>query len=365
MAGVSLILPIVPAILFNQMRIVFITFALGLTLLMSEGYPYPMSRLTIGMLPSVLAIEITALTYMRERGFFNRYGLKRFLMVLLPIGILYLFEPAFANSTSLFSEGMARLFLPTHRLPVPFGTVFISVVSIALLWRLRGTEYPILGSCFAAVILFVLQGISPPLEVDAPGVARVFKLLCFSLSGLMFLWCIYLLSWGRAYCDELTELPGRRALEEQLLKLGDKYSIVMLDIDHFKKFNDTYGHQTGDDVLRLVAKTLRSHCGENAYRFGGEEFTIIQKGRGMDTTASSMDHLRRKIQNARLTIKRTAAKSGMSGKVVKVTASFGVADSNGEKRLPHEVLRAADSALYKAKKLGRNRVAKETRSYLH
>src|ERR1700689_5184653 len=104
-------------------------------------------------------------------------------------------------------------------------------------------------------------------------------------------------SYLLAYHDELTTLPSRRAFNDALLRLQDPYSIAVVDIDHFKRFNDTYGHDTGDQVLRLVAANLaRVTGGGQAYRCGGEEFTILFPGK---TTAEVVDHLerlRRKIE---------------------------------------------------------------------
>src|SRR5437660_11210609 len=92
-----------------------------------------------------------------------------------------------------------------------------------------------------------------------------------------------------AYHDELTQLPSRRALNEALLKMDDTYTIAMVDIDHFKQFNDKYGHDTGDQVLRLVASKLaRVSGGGEAYRCGGEEFAIIFPEK---TTAGVLGHL--------------------------------------------------------------------------
>ncbi len=96
-------------------------------------------------------------------------------------------------------------------------------------------------------------------------------------------------SYLLAYHDELTTLPSRRAFNEALLRLVPPYSIAMVDIDHFKRCNDTYGHDTGDQVLRMVASRLaRVSGGGQAYRCGGEEFAILFPGK---TTFEVLDHL--------------------------------------------------------------------------
>lgn len=103
--------------------------------------------------------------------------------------------------------------------------------------------------------------------------------MIFSSAGFIFLASVLEASFIKAYVDELTGIGGRRSLEDAMLNLGRKYAIAMMDIDHFKKSNDTYGHEAGDQVLRLVASKLNSAFGRNAYRYGGEEFTVVSSGK--------------------------------------------------------------------------------------
>jgi diguanylate cyclase (GGDEF)-like protein len=191
-------------------------------------------------------------------------------------------------------------------------------------------------------------------------------------------------SYLLAYHDELTTLPSRRAFNDALLRLEAPYSIAVVDIDHFKRFNDTYGHDVGDQVLRLVASNLaRVTGGGEAYRCGGEEFTIIFPGK---TTADVVDHLERlravietsefrmrgsdRRQAARGPDRRNERSSGRVRKgdairqlaqdkpsqSLSVTVSIGVATSTKQNSRPDMVQHAADKALYKAKANGRNRV---------
>jgi diguanylate cyclase (GGDEF)-like protein len=191
-------------------------------------------------------------------------------------------------------------------------------------------------------------------------------------------------SYLLAYHDELTTLPSRRAFNDALLRLQSPYSIAVVDIDHFKQFNDTYGHDTGDQVLRLVATCLsRVTGGGQAYRCGGEEFNILFPGK---TTAEVVDHLERlrgtielsefrmrtgdRRQSARGPDRRNERAAGRTRKghairqLVKervpaplsVTVSIGVATGAQEESSPDRVLQAADKALYRAKANGRNRL---------
>lgn len=195
-------------------------------------------------------------------------------------------------------------------------------------------------------------------------------------------------SYLLAYHDELTTLPSRRAFNDALLRLQNPYSIAVVDIDHFKRFNDTHGHDTGDQVLRLVAASLsRVTGGGQAYRCGGEEFNILFPGK---TTAEVVDHLeqlRKAIESSEFRMRggdrrqaprgpdrrngraRGRARKGQAIRELaqekppaplSVTVSIGVATSAREESDPELVLQAADKALYRAKANGRNRVETAT-----
>ncbi|MCC4857809.1 GGDEF domain-containing protein [Vibrio lentus] len=195
----------------------------------------------------------------------------------------------------------------------------------------------------------------------------------FSLSGILIIVYVMSASHDMAFNDQLTNIPGRHALEVDMKHLGRKYSMAMVDIDHFKKFNDTYGHDIGDDVLKLVARILRETTGgAKAYRYGGEEFTIIFKGKNTEQAKEHLQVLISEIQNYDMIIRNThdrpddhevgmqkRGKNGKPTKVVNVTVSIGLSDSTTTKQ-PEEVLKLADNALYKAKETGRNKLCVHT-----
>jgi diguanylate cyclase (GGDEF)-like protein len=171
-----------------------------------------------------------------------------------------------------------------------------------------------------------------------------------------------------AYVDELTALPGRRSLNEELLNLGKKYAIAMIDVDNFKKFNDQYGHKAGDQVLKKIASKLKSMTGgAKVFRYGGEEFTAVFPGKGLEEALPHLEVYRRLIRYDPFVIrgkdrqKKSAENRSKNGsqnqKRVTVTVSIGVAASGKESAAPEEVLKEADRALYKAKRAGKNRVA--------
>ena len=174
--------------------------------------------------------------------------------------------------------------------------------------------------------------------------------------------------YAMAFVDTLTGVPARRALEHKLAGLGRQYGIAMLDIDHFKKFNDTYGHDVGDQVLRMVATQLRKvQAGGSLFRYGGEEFTIVFGGRREEEVVSALDEIRQCIEGYPMRVRAPQRpRSDQKGKQarrdraqdteqVRVTISIGVAWREADER-PEFVIKRADKALYKAKGAGRNRV---------
>ena len=209
-------------------------------------------------------------------------------------------------------------------------------------------------------------------------------------------------SYVLAYHDELTGIRGRRAFNESLHSLDQQYAIAIVDIDHFKKFNDTYGHDVGDQVLCMVAKRLSQVGGDGqAFRCGGEEFSIVFRNTSAKEAFDHLDRLRQIIEKSafqvrgserraeknaeksaekmpegkgdprselrndlragksdrrKSTRKKTAASSNPPLDRLSVTVSIGVAEPSTRYRQPEQVIQAADQALYRAKNKGRNRV---------
>jgi diguanylate cyclase (GGDEF)-like protein len=159
----------------------------------------------------------------------------------------------------------------------------------------------------------------------------------------------------RSRMDALTRLYNRRRLDEDLAdecqrtaRYGRPLSVVMMDVDHFKSFNDGFGHAAGDAVLQHVAEVLRGgvRATDGAYRYGGEEFALVLRETGAAGAAEVAERLRAAIE----------AKFVDGGFGRAVTASFGVAQATEERKKPGPLVEAADRALYAAKRAGRNRV---------
>jgi diguanylate cyclase (GGDEF)-like protein len=153
--------------------------------------------------------------------------------------------------------------------------------------------------------------------------------------------CLY----NRRYLDEILERETRRAVRST-----QGLGLVMLDLDHFKMFNDTYGHDAGDAVLRetaaLLLKSVRSE--DFVCRFGGEEFIVILPAADLKTTQARAERIRSKLREM------TVLHQGRS--LGSVTVSAGVAGAPQHGTSPKELIEAADAALYRAKREGRDRV---------
>lgn len=155
--------------------------------------------------------------------------------------------------------------------------------------------------------------------------------------------------------DPLTGVFNRRVFDTELAQLcqleGATASLVMIDVDHFKKFNDEYGHLMGDKVLQYIGKLLKDECTQPwlAVRYGGEEFAVITIGTPAPQAAEFAGQVLEKIRAIRIKQKKT-------GKIISsITASFGVAQLSADET-PEALIQRADAALYQAKENGRNQV---------
>ena len=246
--------------------------------------------------------------------------------------------------------------------PVPLvGRVAFAAACAAAIWRAWPDFKPLPVGLTGALIAFYIA----ESWAGAPGIHAAFT----AASGLILVGSLLQESHQLAFRDPLTGLPGRRALEERLRALGAHYAIAMVDVDHFKKFNDTHGHDIGDQVLKLVGGRLSSAAkGGVAYRYGGEEFAVLFPGASLDDAAKELEEIRNAIETYRMAARSAdrpkkadegAKRRGAGGaeKMLSVTVSIGVAGpKNGA--TPHQVIKAADEALYRAKQGGRNRVSR-------
>jgi diguanylate cyclase (GGDEF)-like protein len=184
--------------------------------------------------------------------------------------------------------------------------------------------------------------------------------------GLILIVSLIETSHRMAFSDELTGLPSRRALTDALMRLPDVYTVAMIDIDHFKKLNDEYGHAAGDQVLRLIGSTLtRTEGGGRPFRYGGEEFAVLFPGKPAEEALPYVEDLREAIEESTFTLRahdrpkirpEKPVRATGGRRTISITVSIGVAEPDEGAADPEDVIRAADQALYRAKRTGRNRV---------
>ena len=279
---------------------------------------------------------------------------------------------ASAGRTSL--SGTAWMDVLDHRLlrypPTPLAARLLIAVAfaaaLARAWPRRGSkelrkEPRSLDIGVAAALVAFFIGCE---WVRLPGAFGAFM----SAAGIILLAAVLQESHRLAFRDELTNLPSRRALEERLSGLGPTYTIAMVDVDHFKQFNDTHGHHIGDQVLKLVATRLAEiEGGGVSYRYGGEEFCVLFADRTLEQSLPYLERLRREIEHYDMAVRGgDRPRDGEAGtrlretrfreNTLSVTVSIGAAERDDTLIKPALVIRAADEALYRAKRAGRNRV---------
>lgn len=282
-------------------------------------------------------------------------------MILSDRGVRY--RAAFAWLALFGFEGLLLFSLSglTFELSL-LGRVAFAAAFAAAVWRAWPEAAPLqVGSAGALAAFYIAAE-----WVGAPGVHAAFM----SAAGAILIVSLLEESHRLAFRDPLTGLPGRRALEERLRSLGARYAIAMVDVDRFKKFNDAHGHDIGDQVLKLVgARLAEVGGGGRAFRYGGEEFSVLFPGAALEEALPHLEAIRRSIEGYRMAVRapdrpktaedgtrRRGERSNLE-KRLSVTVSIGAAAPGEGRRTPAQVVRAADEALYRAKQSGRNKVS--------
>lgn len=286
----------------------------------------------------IIPVNLLLLAFMSERGVFRKRGIARILFLSLQFFALMLFAVRPDVSTALYNVMNIRFItLDGMANTVPqMAFIIAAITGVVLLARGRSLEFAFVCTLPAVFTAIVVEPRYVPFGyLAATGVV---------LGGVVQE------AWRMAFVDDLTGLPGRRALSHALVELGGQYCIAMLDVDHFKKFNDSHGHDVGDIVLRKVAREL-DHMGGGgkAFRYGGEEFAILFASRTSVRATETLEILRKKIAATKITLPE--AKRGVG-----ITVSIGLAERAEGESDPWRVLKCADEKLFVAKDAGRNRI---------
>jgi len=365
---------------FHSSRAFFALFALFLAqqaILYCSGGHIPLTgpgREAFDAISLLLPLNFILISLMSESGLS--------VSQVIPIGVMFFLQSV---SVAIFCRDAAVPAVRTHHgvmsLPLPdYAWLALAAAAMLLLIRFFWLRKPLDSGLFWSLVAFFVA-----LHFGLVGRTATTYLVVSALSLTL---SIVETSYQLAYHDELTSLPSRRAFHDVIANLQVPYSIAMVDIDHFKRCNDTYGHDTGDEVLQLVASRLAAVTGGGqAFRCGGEEFAIVFKGQTAKDVVDHLEKLRSRIEassflmrsgpDRRLTPRgpdrrntngRTRAKTGhvirrlvkvQSATQISVTVSIGVATGAEADAAPEAVIQAADKALYRAKSGGRNRIETE------
>jgi len=321
-------------------------FYLGLVLLaVFLGGQTGLGILSIELLFGISCLIVLVVTLLPERGLFTWASLPIHIITwsLLSLGLGLASRQPDWLATWFETTWFVVEFLSAIKLPQILMLLWLLIcLSLVVVWFLQQRRVIFNGIITLFSVLLLITATD-----------QVVTLLTTSGGLLILLLSALQNAWHLAYVDELTALPGRRALQEKLQRSLGIYALAMVDVDHFKKFNDSYGHDVGDDVLRMIAAKIGAVAGGGmAYRYGGEEFTIVFNNHSADEIRQ---HLQAVIDDVAETAFVINRRKGQKPKPVHVTVSIGLTDSIGKANAA-ETIKTADMALYTAKKKGRNRL---------
>ena len=367
---ILLLITAVFAAQFNRSRFSILCYS-WLLLFFTQNYQLPWSiwlAKNSDWLILTLVFVFVTLSLIRDRALLSIHGAVRLMLIIGCGALAYLWVLA-VQTLSANVEGEYAFYVS-----IPFIELKLPLIFCGIFLLLRSLfNKDLFQSCLLnSYIIWMLYAVQADIPIEIQ--AELFPWsMALALLTSQYLLAVIIDAYYLAYRDDLTALPSRRALNQYALSLGRKYTVAMLDIDHFKKFNDTYGHDVGDQVLKLVASKLaKVKGGGRVFRYGGEEFTVVFAKKDLSDSLPELELLRQSIADYKIAIrqpqrsakkpkKQSAKQSTKSSKKnshkdVGVTISIGVAEHQVKQKFD-QCLKAADQALYRAKKNGRNNVS--------
>jgi diguanylate cyclase (GGDEF)-like protein len=327
----------------------------------ANGVPpgIPAASPVLLLLGLLIPLDLAVLAWLGERGVFTRLGALRLGVVLAQAAALA--AVVFSDSASVVAA-LSRPLLPA-RLTAWSTLADPALLAFALSFGLAALRLVLRPDPVTRGLLWSLPALLLALDAGAWGEATTAYLAAVPVILIV---SVVESSFAMAYRDGLTGLPSRRAFNEEIMKVGGRYTIAMVDIDHFKRCNDRHGHDVGDQVLRMVAARLSEVSGGGkAFRYGGEEFAILFPGKERAECIHHLERLREGVKGTAFAIRgsdrprrkpKTPRAARPPARTIAVTVSIGVAERSARHPEPEAVIKAADQALYRAKKEGRNRV---------
>ena len=367
---------------FKRVRVLLMAAMLGGAHWVLHSYPAGANDNNLLIVFAALAvlfpINAIAIAMMRDCSLWSLGVLSRILFVLAQVSIMAVLMGA--GDAARQNASMILHYRPLDKaidywtiLPQPAILLFGIAIAVFIA-RAIYTRSAIDGGMTGAL---VAVGMSLHSAINSETASVI-----LALGGVVLVIAVVQDTYRMAFIDELTSLPARRALMMDMDAQGSSYAVAMLDVDHFKKFNDTYGHDVGDQVLKLVAsRMMQVRGGGKAYRYGGEEFTIMFPGKSLDHALVHLEKVRKSIAESHFRLRsddrpkdkpgagpnsgpkeKSGKKSSVSSSknkqdMVSVTISIGAAERKDGQN-PMESLKEADEALYRAKDGGRNRVSR-------
>lgn len=348
----------------------------------SGGHPFPSvtGRASFALIALLLPLNFVLFSLLPERGFTTPdLGTRLFLLFVQSVIVASTCRPDRTSDGEWLHVSLVNQnWFAWTKVPqiAALGLLLALLISLVrFLYYRKPVESGFFWSLLATCVALQFGGIGK--------IATAY----LGTAALILLASVIETSYLMAYHDELTGVPARRAFNDAILGLEAPYVIAVIDIDHFKKFNDTYGHDTGDHVLRLVAARLsRVTGGGKTFRCGGEEFSIIFAGLTAREAANHLESLRELVERSTFRVRtqperRSTPRGGPDRRrtrrvkkpqktsllrtmdpEVRVTVSIGVAEPATRDEDVHRVIKAADQALYRAKANGRNRIEISTQA---
>lgn len=315
----------------------------------------PMLLEVVTMVSILLPINAVWLGFSKERGIFSTYGRNKAIIVLGQI--IWIFINMMGKSGIPVSASLEQAYIG---LKAPSIALYVLAICVLLASYILKNQY--LNLVFVAVLLTSIISLYFAHK-------QVLSAVFISAIFVIFVLAILDISYSLAFYDVLTGVLSRRALEQELLKLRNKYAIAMVDLDHFKHINDKFGHDVGDEVLKMVASLLRRTSGHaKVFRYGGEEFVLLFSGQGYNEIMPQLERMRKAIERRPFIVRaedrpkqkpdNVKSVTVKERETINVTVSIGVAQKNDLLKTCNDVIRKADEALYKSKNGGRNCVTK-------
>lgn len=311
----------------------------------------PMLVEAVTMLSILFPLNIVWLSFSKERGIFSNYGRNK--AIIVSAQLTWVFINIKIKSSVPAIQGMSQVYIG---IKAPAVVLYILAVGLLLSCYILKNRYMDLIYVAVLITSIISFYFSNRILLVSIFTSAIFVIMVIAMFDV---------SYSLAFYDTLTGVLSRRALEQELLKLGNrKYAIAMVDLDFFKKVNDSYGHDIGDEVLKMVASLLNKTLAKaKVFRYGGEEFVVLFIGKSYNEIMPQLERTRRAIERRPFIVRsdnRPTEKPDKISKYAKgkgkinITVSIGLAQRTDLIKTGYDVIKKADEALYKSKNGGRN-----------